>query len=291
MNDFPGTLYVVATPIGNPEDITLRALKVLAGVDIIAAEDTRDTGRLLKHHGIAGRLTAYHDHNEADRAVELVERLKAGASVAVVSDAGTPTVSDPGYRIVFAALQAGIPVVPVPGVSAAMTALSVSGLATDAFRFVGFAPRKAGALRALLQDLAGCNETLIFYESPRRLGTLIAALIDVLGDRPAVVGREMTKPYEEFLRGPLSVIKAELDRRPAVRGEVTVLVAGAARAPQAAPGADVDLEQVLVEALHEGSMSLVEIVRQTVQRYNVPRSTVYKLALRIRGQLDAWKGR
>jgi 16S rRNA (cytidine1402-2'-O)-methyltransferase len=279
----PGTLYVVATPIGNPEDITLRALKILAGVDLIAAEDTRDTGRLLKHHGIAGRLTAYHDHNETARAAELVERLKAGASVAVVSDAGTPTVSDPGYRLVTAALEAGIPVVPVPGVSAAMAALSVSGLPTDAFSFIGFPPRKAGACRALLQGLAGRDETLIFYESPRRVGALIAALIEALGDRPAVVGREMTKPYEEFLRGPLSVLKAELDRRPVVRGEVTVLVAGAgqpARAPEAL------LAQMIEEALGDRSRPLVEIVREAVGRFAVPRNKVYALALNIRRRLD-----
>jgi len=279
----PGTLYVVATPIGNPDDITLRALKVLAEVEIIAAEDTRDTGRLLKHHGITGRLIAYHDHNEKNRATELVQRLRAGASVAVVSDAGTPTVSDPGYRLVTAALEAGLRVVPVPGVSAAVTALSVSGLATDAFSFIGFAPRKTGPRRALLQRLAQRSETLIFYESPRRVTALISDLMAVLGDRPAVLGREMTKPYEEFLRGALSVIQEALARRPMVRGEVTLLVAGA---PEAAPPADAMLEKTLTAALENRCGSTADIVRDVARRFGVPRKTVYALALKIRQEVD-----
>ncbi|HDI60232.1 MAG TPA: 16S rRNA (cytidine(1402)-2'-O)-methyltransferase [Desulfobacteraceae bacterium] len=279
----PGTLYVVATPIGNPDDITLRALKVLAEVEIIAAEDTRDTGRLLKHHGITGRLIAYHDHNEKNRATELVQRLRAGASVAVVSDAGTPTVSDPGYRLVTAALEAGLRVVPVPGVSAAVTALSVSGLATDAFSFIGFAPRKTGPRRALLQRLAQRSETLIFYESPRRVTALISDLMAVLGDRPAVLGREMTKPYEEFLRGALSVIQEALARRPMVRGEVTLLVAGA---PEAAAPADAMLEKTLTAALENRCNSTADIVRDVARRFGVPRKTVYALALKIRQEVD-----
>jgi 16S rRNA (cytidine1402-2'-O)-methyltransferase len=279
----PGTLYVVATPIGNPDDITLRALRVLASVDLIAAEDTRDTGHLLKRHGIDSRLIAYHDHNEETRAGELIQRLKAGASVAVVSDAGTPTVSDPGYRLVRAALEAGLPVVPVPGVSAAVTALSVSGLATDSFSFIGFAPRKTGQRRSLLQGLAQRRETLIFYESPRRVGSLIAALIEVLGDRQAVLGREMTKPYEEFLRGPLSSIQAALAQRPVVRGEVTLLVAGAG---ETEPAPESLLEKALATALKQDSGSTADIAREVARRFDVPRKTVYALALKIRQSAD-----
>lgn len=275
----PGTLYVVATPIGNPADITLRALKVLAEAEVIAAEDTRDTGRLLKHHAISGRLIAYHDHNEARRAAELITRLRAGASVALVSDAGTPTVSDPGYRLVTAALEAGLPVVPVPGVSAAVTALSVSGLATDAFSFIGFAPRKTGPRRALLQHLADRRETLIFYESPRRVGGLLSALIETLGDRQAVLAREMTKPYEEFLRGPLSAVREALAQRPVVRGEVTLLVAGVA---QTGPTPEGLLEKNLAAALRNRSGSTADIVREVARRFGVPRKTVYALALKIR---------
>jgi 16S rRNA (cytidine1402-2'-O)-methyltransferase len=274
---------VVATPIGNPDDITLRALRVLASVDLIAAEDTRDTGHLLKRHGIDSRLIAYHDHNEETRAGELIQRLKAGASVAVVSDAGTPTVSDPGYRLVRAALEAGLPVVPVPGVSAAVTALSVSGLPTDAFSFVGFAPRKAGPRQTLLERLAGRGETLIFYESPRRVGSLIAALIEVLGNRQAVLGREMTKPYEEFLRGPLSSIQAALAQRPVVRGEVTLLVAGAG---ETEPAPESLLEKALATALKQDSGSTADIAREVARRFDVPRKTVYALALKIRQSAD-----
>jgi 16S rRNA (cytidine1402-2'-O)-methyltransferase len=273
----------VATPIGNPDDITLRALRVLASVDLIAAEDTRDTGHLLKRHGIDSRLIAYHDHNEETRAGELIQRLKAGASVAVVSDAGTPTVSDPGYRLVRAALEAGLPVVPVPGVSAAVTALSVSGLPTDAFSFVGFAPRKAGPRQTLLERLAGRGETLIFYESPRRVGSLIAALIEVLGNRQAVLGREMTKPYEEFLRGPLSSIQAALAQRPVVRGEVTLLVAGAG---ETEPAPESLLEKALATALKQDSGSTADIAREVARRFDVPRKTVYALALKIRQSAD-----
>lgn len=275
----PGTLYVVATPIGNPDDITLRALKILATAEVIAAEDTRDTGRLLKHHAITGRLVAYHDHNEERRAAELIACLRAGASVALVSDAGTPTVSDPGYRLVTAALEAGLPVVPVPGASAAVTALSVSGLATDAFSFIGFAPRKTGARRDLLQQLAARRETLIFYESPRRVGDLIAALIEVLGDRQAVLAREMTKPYEEFLRGPLSALQAALAQRPVVRGEVTLLVSGVAPTD---PAPAALLEESLATALRKGSRSTADIVREVARRFGVPRKAVYALALKIR---------
>jgi 16S rRNA (cytidine1402-2'-O)-methyltransferase len=270
---------VVATPIGNPDDITLRALRVLASVDLIAAEDTRDTGHLLKHHGIDSRLIAYHDHNEETRAGELIQQLKAGLAVAVVSDAGTPTVSDPGYRLVRATLEAGLPVVPVPGVSAAVTALSVSGLATDSFSFIGFAPRKTGQRRSLLQGLAQRRETLIFYESPRRIGSLIAALIETLGDRPAVLGREMTKPHEEFLRGPLSGVQAALDHRPVVRGEVTLLVAGAG---ETAPAPESLLEKALATALKQDSGSTADIAREVARRFDVPRKTVYALALKIR---------
>ena len=278
----PATLYVVATPIGNPDDITLRALRVLAEVDLIAAEDTRKTGQLLAHHGIQGHMAAYHEHNEERKTPELISRIQAGASVAVVSDAGTPSVSDPGFRLVRAALVAGLPVVPVPGVSAAVTALSVSGLPTDAFVFVGFAPRKAAARRRLFERLAPLAETLIFYESPRRITGLLADLAEVCGDRQAVLGREMTKTYEEFLRGPLSLLGDQLAQRPAVRGEVTLLVAGATE------GQEVDFEllrTVLQEALENGTTPFSQAVQQTAERLGVARRQVYQLALQLKGRL------
>ncbi len=277
----PATLYVVATPIGNPDDITLRALRVLAEVDFIAAEDTRKTGQLLAHHGIQGHMAAYHEHNEERKTPDLISRIQAGASVAVVSDAGTPSVSDPGFRLVRAALAAGLPVVPVPGVSAAVTALSVSGLPTDAFVFVGFAPRKAAARRRLFQRLAPLAETLIFYESPRRITGLLADLAEVCGDRQAVLGREMTKTYEEFLRGPLSLLGDQLAQRPAVRGEVTLLVAGATE------GQEVDsdlLRAVLQEAFENGTTTFSQAVQQTAERLGVARRQVYQLALQLKGR-------
>jgi 16S rRNA (cytidine1402-2'-O)-methyltransferase len=275
----PGTLYVVATPIGHPEDITLRALRVLAAVDLIAAEDTRETGQLLAHHGIQGHLTAYHEHNEARKTPELIARIQAGISVAVVSDAGTPSVSDPGFRLVRAALAAGLPVVPVPGASAAITALSVAGLATDAFVFLGFPPRKGAARRRLLERLAPLSETLIFYESPRRITALIADLIAVCGDRQAVLGREMTKTYEEFLRGSLGHLHRLLSQRPAVHGEVTLLVAGAGEAPEA--NAD-ELRAILAKALADEAAAFSQVVQDTARRLALPRRRVYQLALEIK---------
>ena len=275
----PGTLYVVATPIGNLEDITLRALRVLAEVALIAAEDTRQTGKLLRRHQIDGRLVAYHEHNETQKAAELIQRLQSGQSVAVVSDAGTPSVSDPGFRLVQAALAAGLPVVPVPGPSAAVTALSVSGLPTDAFVFVGFPPRKPGARRRLFERLAPLAETLIFYESPRRIAALLEQLAEALGDRPAVLGREMTKIHEEFIRGRLNQIHERLIGRPAVRGEVTLLVSGAA---EAEPVAAETLDAALQAALKDSSRTFSQVVQDTAQRFDFPRREVYQLALSIK---------
>lgn len=278
MPSSPGTLYVVATPIGNLEDITLRALRVLSEVDLITAEDTRETGKLLRHHGIEGRMAAYHEHNEAQRTPEFVRRLRRGETLAVVSDAGTPTVSDPGYRLVEAAAVAGIPVVPIPGVSAAVTALSAAGLPTDAFVFVGFAPRRDGPRRRLLMSLAERRETLVFYESPRRVAALLEAGEEALGDRPAVLGREMTKLHEEFLRGRLSQIRAELAARPTVRGECTVLVAGAGEAPAASAET---LATALEEALTNSSEPLSTVVQHVARRFGAPRRTVYQTALAV----------
>jgi len=224
----PPGLYVVTTPIGNMADITLRALKVLAEVDLVAAEDTRHTRRLLAHHQIDKPLVSYHEHNEIERTATLIQQLEAGAAIALVSDAGTPTVSDPGYRLVQAAAERGLPIFPVPGVSAAITALSVSGLPTDQFTFVGFPSRKKNRRAEQLADLACLSHTLIFYQSPQRLLAFLDELVETLGDRPAVLGREMTKLHEEFIRGTLSDIIRALDRKETIKGECTLLVAGAA---------------------------------------------------------------
>jgi 16S rRNA (cytidine1402-2'-O)-methyltransferase len=206
-----GRLYVVATPIGNLADITLRALRVLGEVDVIAAEDTRTTRKLLAHHGIRTPLVSYHEHNESLRTPELLGRLQAGESVALVSEAGTPLISDPGYRLVQLAIAQGITVVPIPGPAAVVAAITVAGLPTDRFVFEGFLPKKPGKRRKRLENLQGEPRTLIFYESPRRV-------YDVLGDMQAL--------FEEILRGRITEVRAQLEERPP-RGEVTLVVEGA----------------------------------------------------------------
>src|SRR5579862_5662276 len=202
-----GILYVVATPIGNLEDITLRAVRVLKEAALIACEDTRHTRKLLDHYGISKPLVSYHEHNEATRAAELVEKLQAGTAVALVSDAGTPLLSDPGYRLVAAALDAGIPVVPVPGASAALGALAASGLATDAFRFCGFLPPKQSSRRRTLEALRNQDCTLIFYEAPHRIVATLEDVESVFGTRPIALARELTKRHEEFLRGTSAEVR------------------------------------------------------------------------------------
>jgi 16S rRNA (cytidine1402-2'-O)-methyltransferase len=224
-----GTLYVVATPIGNLEDITLRALRVLREVDLIAAEDTRRTRVLLAQHGIATPLTSLYEHNEAQKAPELVRRLASGANIALVSEAGTPLISDPGYRLVQLAIQHDVAVVPIPGPCAAIAALMVAGLPTDRFVFEGFLPKRPGKRRRRLVELQAEPRTLVFYESPRRIGGLLAELQRLWGDRQVVVARELTKKFEEILRGRLSDVQARLATRPPL-GEVTLIVEGAAAA-------------------------------------------------------------
>jgi len=225
----PGVLYVVATPIGNLEDVSERALRVLREVDRIAAEDTRRTAKLLRHYGIAKPLTSYHDAAERRRAPELVDELRAGASLALVSDAGTPLISDPGYRLVRAALDAGISVVPIPGATAATALLSVAGLATDRFVFEGFLPQREGRRRRRLEALRAEPRTIVLYESPHHVERTLAELEEILGDRPIVIGRELTKVFEEIVRGTISSARAALASR-SPRGEYTLVVAGAGEA-------------------------------------------------------------
>ncbi|MGC8893602.1 MAG: 16S rRNA (cytidine(1402)-2'-O)-methyltransferase [candidate division WOR-3 bacterium] len=219
-----GTLFVVATPIGNLEDITLRALRVLRETEIIACEDTRRTRKLLSHHGIRGRtLISYHEGNERERAQELLEILTSGKDIALVSDSGTPCISDPGYRITKAAADAGINIVPVPGPSALIAALSASGLPTDRFVFEGFLPRKRASLKKRLSELVSEERTLVIYESVHRISKTLAELADVFGDREAVMFREMTKTHEEVIRGRLSALA---ERKFPQRGEFVMVIKG-----------------------------------------------------------------
>src|SRR3954453_17693235 len=220
----PGLLYVVATPIGNLEAITCRPRRVLGEADLIACEDTRQTRKLLDRYNIHKPTISYHDHNEQERTEDLAARLIAGAVIALVSDAGMPLVSDPGYRLVRAAIDAGISVQPLPGPSASLTALAASGLPTDAFHFGGFLPAKNGQRAKLLESLAGEQATLIFYEAPHRILESLEAIEAALGPRPVVVAREITKMHEEFLRGTAAEIRAQLAARDAVKGEITLLI-------------------------------------------------------------------
>lgn len=277
-----GVLYIVATPIGNQEDITLRALKVLRQVDGVAAEDTRHTGKFLTHHGITTRLISYHEHNEHTRTPALISRMTAGESIALVTDAGTPAVSDPGYRLVKAAVESGIRVVPVPGVSAAITALSVGGLPTDAFVFLGFPAKKKAKRIQQLQSLADESKTLIFYESPKRITSFLAEVREILGDRSAVLGREMTKLHEEFLRGPISGIMEALSGRPAVKGECTLLVAGKEAGDVSLLASDPEaLHDKIAAAMAAGS-SLTDVSRKLSTLLGVSRKMVYDIALKIK---------
>jgi 16S rRNA (cytidine1402-2'-O)-methyltransferase len=218
-----GCLYLVATPIGNLEDITVRALRVLKEADVIACEDTRQTQKLLQHYGIHKELISYHAHNELTRASELVIQLEEGAQVAIVSDAGTPVVSDPGHRLVTLCLRHHIPVVPIPGPSAFVAALAASGMPMEEFLFVGFLPSRAGARRKKLEELKSEPRALVLYEAPHRLADTLADAAEILGSRPAVVAREITKIHEEFLRGSLGELRdAARQRDP--RGEITLLI-------------------------------------------------------------------
>jgi len=270
-----GRLFVVATPIGNLQDVTLRALAVLREVDLIACEDTRRTAKLLAAHGISTPTTSYFDHNERLKAERLLERLHEGRDVALVSDAGTPTLSDPGYRLVRAAREAGLEVLPVPGPSALAAALSVSGLPTDRFLFVGFLPGRAGARRRAIAELRERSETLVFYESPRRVRALLEDLVEALGDREAFLCREATKLHEEYRAAPLSALERSLAERGEIRGEVTLVVGGAT---PAGTDAAVDPEQLFAE-LVAGGATRRAAVKQVARRLGLPAREVYRRTL------------
>src|SRR5580693_1699771 len=223
--DAKPALYLVGTPIGNLEDITLRALRVLKEVDLIACEDTRQTQKLLNHYGIATRTVSYHEHNEMTRAAELVKEIQEGASVALVTDAGMPGISDPGYRLISLAIRHHLPVVPVPGASAFLAALVASGLPTDSFRFSGFLPPKRGERRAALESIRTSPRTQVFYEAPHRIIETLSDVCEVLGSaRHVVIAREVTKLHEEFLRGRAGEVLETLKSRDGVKGEITLLI-------------------------------------------------------------------
>lgn len=274
-----GKLFVVAVPIGHLEDITVRAQRVLGEVACIACEDTRQTGKLLERLGVARRsLLSLHEHNEAARVEAVLARLATGDDVALVSDAGTPTISDPGYRLVKAAAGVGVQIVPVPGVCAAIAALSASGLPTDQFRFVGFPPAKAGARRAWLDGLSGAEETLILYVSPHRARDVIADAAAAFGDdRPAVLARELTKLYESFRRGTLGELVADPGT---IRGEMVLLVDRAPPEAAAGPDAVADAVRELLDTGWTPSRAAKEAARRT----GASREAAYRCVVAIRDE-------
>ena len=277
----PGVLYVVSTPIGNLEDITLRALRVLKEVDLVAAEDTRRTRQLLTHYDIHKRLISYHEFNRRLREDTLVEELRAGKSVALVTDAGTPGISDPGEDLVKRAVQESIPLVPIPGPSALATALSVSGLTTENFLFQGFLPAKASARRKWMESVKERRETLAFYESPRRLRSFLEDALEILGDRRVAVAREMTKVYEEVLRGTITEVLKRLTAE--VKGEVTVMLEGNTR-PQKP-----DLSTVADALKHYSrtlGLSIKESVNRVAEDFGIPRREVYQESLKMKQRED-----
>ena len=271
----PPGLYLVATPIGNLADITLRALDVLKRADLVACEDTRVTGKLLAHYGIRARLVRYDDHSGEGARGDLVRRLAAGASVALVSDAGTPLVSDPGYKLLRAAAAEGVAIVPVPGASAALAALQVSALPPDRFLFAGFLPAKSAARRNAIAGLAAVPATLVFYETGPRLAASLADLAAVLGARPAAVARELTKMFEEVKRGTLDELAAEYREAPPPKGEIAIVVGPPAE--EAASGADVDA--LLLRAL--AAMSVRDAAAAVAEASGRPKKEVYRRALQL----------
>lgn len=277
----PGTLYVVATPIGNLEDITARALRVLGSVDLIAAEDTRHSRKLLNHFGLRTPLISYHEHNERQRQAELVQRLLAGQQLALISDAGTPAIADPGYRLVCACHAAGVPVVPVPGPSALVTALSAAGVPTDRFVFEGYLPARAAARSACLQGLRDEARTVVLYETPHRLLAALAAIAAIWGEaRPLVVARELTKLHEELFRGTVAEALARFGAT-AVRGELVLILPPVPKAPPAT-----GMEETLRRLLIDEGMARSAAVREVAKSFGVARSEVYRASLEIGGSAE-----
>jgi 16S rRNA (cytidine1402-2'-O)-methyltransferase len=272
----PGSLYIVSTPIGHLADMTQRAVDVLRAVDLIAAEDTRHSKKLLAHYAIDTSLMAYHAHNEQRSAQLLLDKMKQGQSIALISDAGTPLVSDPGYRLVYGAIEANIDVIPIPGPSALITALSAAGLACDKFTFIGFLPSKGQARSVQLQAVVSLTHTSILYEAPHRLLALLTELQQLIPDRLICVAKELTKHYERFLRGTAAVVLERLRQDPSLcKGEFVVLISGQA------PQVNTDFDHILEPLL--AALPLKQAVKLAADIAKVPKNKVYQRALELRG--------
>jgi 16S rRNA (cytidine1402-2'-O)-methyltransferase len=275
----PGTLYVVATPIGNLEDITYRAVRVLKEADLIACEDTRHTAKLLQHYGIDKPTVSYHEHNEATRAEELVAKLEQGLNVAQVSDAGMPGISDPGYRVIRLAIERGIPVVPVPGASAVVAALAASGLPTDSFQFLGFLPARSGERRTLLESVRDAQQTTVVYEAPHRIAETMKDIVELLGaERPVVLARELTKVHEEYIRGNAGKILQRVQKHE-LKGEMTLLIGkGAGKEAQAAK----DFAHRLGEIMSEQKLDENAALKALAKERGISKSEAYRELQRVR---------
>jgi 16S rRNA (cytidine1402-2'-O)-methyltransferase len=270
----PGTLYVVATPIGNLEDISYRAVRVLKEADLIACEDTRHTAKLLHHYGIDKPTVSYHEHNEAARAEELVTKLTAGLNVAQVSDAGMPGISDPGYRVIKLAIERGVPVVPIPGASA----LAASGLPTNSFQFLGFLPARSGERRTLLESVRNAQQTTVVYEAPHRIAETMKDIVELLGaERPVVLARELTKLHEEFIRGSAAQVLHRAQEHE-LKGEITLLVGKGAEQQVAAK----DIAQRLEELMREQKLEESAALKVLAKQQGISKSEVYRELQRVK---------
>ena len=274
-------LYIIATPIGNLEDMTYRAVRILGEVDLIAAEDTRHSLKLLNHYGISKPLTSYFDHNQQFKGERILNALRRGKSVALISDAGTPCISDPGFQLVRDAVAENIPVIPVPGACAAVAALSASGLPTDNFTFAGFPPSRQGKRRTFLSDMSALPGTLVLYEAPHRLVGTLSDILEVLGERQVIVARELTKIFEEFIHGTASEVIAAFSQD-IVRGEVVILIAPGKITPQESE----PLELVLRRLMDESTLSIKDIAKQAAVISGVSRSEAYSEALKLKNDAD-----
>jgi 16S rRNA (cytidine1402-2'-O)-methyltransferase len=282
----PGTLYVVSTPIGNLEDITHRAIRVLGEVDLIACEDTRHTRKLLDRYGITTKTISYHEHNEQERSRELTDLLAGGTTLAVVSDAGTPGISDPGFRLVRLAIARELSVVPVPGPSALITALVASGLPTDEFFFGGFLPARSGARQTRLNELRSIPSTLIFYEAPHRLAAALSDAHEILGEREAVVARELTKLHEEISRGRLSELAARFSSGENARGEIVLIIDRkviVGEAKESDPGASIG---ILVETLEKNGLDHRAALKKAARELGLSRAEAYRRLVAERSRKD-----
>jgi 16S rRNA (cytidine1402-2'-O)-methyltransferase len=271
-----GTLYVVATPLGNLEDITLRAIRVLREVSVIACEDTRRTVKILNRYEVRTPLFIFHEYNKVRAGLSILRRLRDGENVALVSDAGTPAISDPGYELVREAIGGGVPIEVVPGPSALIAALVVSGLPTDHFTFEGFLPARREKRRKAMQNLATEKRTMIFYESPQRVTSFLREAAEIFGDRRACVVRELTKIHEEILRGTLPELDAEISRRESVRGEITIVIGGGEKT------VELSMEEIVKAALEDASGSSRDLSREIAERTGLSRKEVYAEILRQR---------